>query len=371
MKTIFTTILALATTIAFAQFSNHTVDINGTGRQYRQYLPSGLNTQTESVPLVIAMHGIGDDMQNFSNVGFSWFADTARFICVFPEGEPNSFGQNSWNNGTILLSTAEDDIGLLNKIIDDMHTNYNIDLSRVYVCGFSMGGIMTHRVACALPYRVAAIASVSGTMSDVDVNNCEPGRAVPVMHMHGTADATVPYSGAALPSLSLVQPTIDFWKENNNCTDSTVTPQADIEADGITVDKIAYTGGGAETNLWKENGADHQWLYYPINDIDATIEIWLFFRNKVHPNVAGVGIKEESASNLTVFAAGNELHISSDKNVQLVEVYDMQGKLLAKTATIKNVTKTTIALQPQSNQMVLVKAMVNGKWTVKRVALLN
>lgn len=371
MKTIFTTILVLAASAAFAQFSNHTVDINGTSRQYRQYLPSGLNTQTESVPLVIGLHGIGDDMQNFSNVGFSLFADTARFICVFPQGEQNSFGQNSWNNGTILLSTAADDIGLLNKIIDDMHATYNIDLSRVYVCGFSMGGIMTHRIACALPHRVAAIASVSGTMSDADIAACEPGRAIPVMHMHGTADATVPYSGAALPSLSLVQPTIDYWKSNNACTDSTVTPLADTEADGITVDKIAYTGGGAETNLWKENGADHQWLYYPINDIDATIEIWLFFRNKVHPNVAGVGIKEENATNVTVFAAGNELYISSAQNIQYVEVYDMQGKLLAKNALAGNTTQTSLAFQPQSNQIVLVKVLVNSKWVVKRVALLN
>lgn len=369
MKTIFTTVLAFAAATVFAQFSNHTIDVNGTNRQYRQYLPSGLNTQTESVPLVLAFHGIGDDMQNFSGVGFSYFADTARFICVFPQGIANGFGQNSWNNGTMFLSSTADDIGMVNNLIDYMHSTYNIDLSRVYVCGFSMGGIMSHHLACALPYRIAAMASVSGTMSDTDVQNCNPGRALPIMHMHGTADGTVPYSGTALPSLSLVQPTINFWKNNNGCTDSTVTPLADIiPADNITVDKIMYTGGGAETNLWKENGADHQWLYYPVNDIDATIEIWLFFRNKSYPAAAS-GINETAAVKLNAYSANGELVVKAEKNISALEVYDMQGKLVAKSPN-KN-AEARINLQQHAGQIVLVKALVNGQWAVKRVALMN
>lgn len=371
MKVLFTTILALFAVAANAQFSNQTIDVNGTSRQYRQYLPSNLSN-SEHVPLVIALHGIGDDMQNFSGVGFSWFCDTARFICVFPQGIANSFGQNSWNNGTMFLSSTADDIGMINKIIDHMSASYDIDLSRVYVCGFSMGGIMAYHTACALPHRIAAAASVAGTMSDVDVAACNPGRAIPIMHMHGTADGTIPYNGQALPSLSLVPTTINFWKNNNNTTDSTVTALPNtVPGDNITVDKIAYTNGGAELNLWKENGADHQWLYCPVNDIDATIEIWKFFLDKQHPNVAGVGINETVAPAFNAFVSGNDLTISAEKNIGLVEVYDMQGKLLVQTKAQPNSNECRIALPPQNSQLLLIKAVINGQLVSKRILPAN
>lgn len=365
-------LFALAISLAAtAQFSTQTISINGTNRQFRQYLPSGLSN-SEHVPLVIALHGLGDDMQNFSNVGFSWFADTARFICLFPQGLQNTLvGAASWNNGTLLASTA-DDIGLINALIDSMYVQYGIDLSRVYVCGFSMGGIMSYHTTCALPYRIAAMASVSGTMSDSDVQSCNPGRAIPVMHMHGTADGTVPYDAGKLPSLSLVPTTLAFWKANNGHTDSTMASLPDaVSSDGITVDKFTYTGGNAEFNFWRENGADHQWLYYPANDIDATIEIWLFFRNKVHPNVSQVGVNEMAASaKLLVFQSGSDVVVKADKALQAVEVYDMQGKLLSKANAPQNTTEIRLNLSQQASQMVLVKTLVSNVWVTKRVALM-
>src|SRR5262249_24490406 len=145
-----------------------------------------------NLPLVIAMHGLGDTYTGFSAVDFQSVADTARFILVYPNGTPNSFGQNSWNNGTLLSSSA-DDITFLSRIIDTMYARHHIDVARVYVTGFSMGGIMTYHALCNLPSRIAAIASVSGPMSTTDFSGCNPGRAVPVMHVHGTGDGTIPY----------------------------------------------------------------------------------------------------------------------------------------------------------------------------------
>ena len=99
----------LLVTFNYGQFTNKTMDVNGEIRSYRQYLPTGFNASTEpNLPLIIAMHGIGDNMTNFSNVGFDNIADTARFIVVYPQGMPNILSQNSWNNGTLLASGAND-----------------------------------------------------------------------------------------------------------------------------------------------------------------------------------------------------------------------------------------------------------------------
>ncbi len=365
-KLLLITLLAISTN-AFAQFSTQTIDVNGEQRQFRQYLPSGL-TNSESVPLVIALHGMGDDMQNFSNVGFSWFADTARFICVFPQGlNSDLVGQSAWNNGT-LIGSAADDIGFMNRLIDSLYVRHNIDLSRVYVCGFSMGAIMSNRLACTIPQRIAAIAPVCGALSSPDLTSCNPGRPFPVMMMNSTVDQLVPYAPATTPTLSSAQQTLDFWNQNNNNTDSTVTAMPDTENDTITVDKIAFSGGGAPVNMWKQNDAGHQWLYTPVNDIDATTEIWLFFRDKVHPNPATVGLEEQNTPKVSLYYNGSDIVIRADKKIQGVQVYDMQGKMLCKANTT-NAVETRIPLNNISNQMLIVKAMVNRVPVAKKLVV--
>lgn len=358
-------LVAFTTATAFAQFSYKTVDVDGVEREYRQYIPSG-HTTAESVPLIIAMHGMGDDISNFSYVGFHSFADTARFICVFPQGLLSPLvGQSAWNNGTLIASDA-DDISFLNRIIDSMYVNYNIDLSRVYACGFSMGAIMSNRLACQLPNRIAAIAPVCGALSSPDIASCNPGRALPVMMMNSTVDQLVPYAPASTPSLSSAQQTLDFWNQNNNNTDSTITAQPDIADDTITVDKIAFTGGGAPVNMWKQNDAGHQWLYTPVNDVDATTEIWLFFRDKVHPSPSAVGLTENAASiKLSTYYNGSQLVVNAAKNIQALQVMDIQGKVLYQTTGNSN--QLRVELPNLSSQMLIIKVQVNGQWAAKKI----
>lgn len=351
----------------YAQFSNKTMSVGGVTRSYRQYLPTAFNPGTElGLPLIIAMHGLGDNMTNFSNVGFDNIADTARFIVVFPQGTLSSLtSQTSWNNGT-LLSSTEDDIGFLSMLIDTMKVKYNIDFSKVYFTGFSMGGIMTYHMLCALPSRIAAIASVSGPMSDSDISGCNPGRAVPVMHMHGTADGTVPYDSAALPSLSLVPATMAFWENNNGCADSTVYNLPDIASDGITVDTIPSNTCNAPVILWRENGADHQWLYTPLNDVDATTQIWLFFRDKIHPGPSQLGIESSnSIDDISILQVSSAVEIKSFHPIQELGIYDLQGRKLMEL-NVNNQSEVMIDMIDVASQVIIIKIMSNGNLKVKK-----
>lgn len=353
--------------LAQAQFTNETMTVGTATRNYRQYLPTGFNASSEpGLPLVIAMHGLGDNATNFSNVGFQYIADTARFIVVYPNGTLNGFGQNGWNNGTLLSSSA-DDISFISRIIDTMYVRHNIDLAKVYVTGFSMGGIMSYHALCALPERIASIASVSGTMSNVDLSSCNPGRAVPIMHMHGTADGTVPYSGSALPSLSLVPQTIGFWQNNNGCTDSTVTSLPNLVAgDSITVDRLDYNTCSEPVQLWRENNADHEWLYYPVNDITATIEIWLFFRNKVHPSPSLLTIAEPNTQqHFNIASNANGLVITSTASMQEMVITDMQGRNVVNVKG--NLGQNQVVnLATYSHQPLLVNVNIDNSWYRKK-----
>ena len=304
MKLIITLLLFCTASFAFSQQTNENMDVGGTNRTYVQYLPTGFDPGTESLPVVFCLHGLGDVATNIANIGFNPIGDTARFISVYPQGLTNGFGQTSWSNGTQLLSTNAEDIAFFHQLIDEMVLTHNADPTRIYMTGFSMGGIMCHRLACSLNDRVAAIGTMSGTMSTADMNSCTPSYATPVMHVHGTADGTVPYDGAALPSLELVQPTIDFWRDVHTCaatSDSTQLP--DIASDGFTVDRFVYQSCNplASVELWRVNGGDHQYFYEPLNDFTEAVELWHFLSQWSHSSPAPAGILDNELAQLKVY----------------------------------------------------------------------
>lgn len=291
--------------LAFSANTQTTVSINygGQARQFMVYVPAIYATAGVPVPILLSLHGMGDNMQNFSGVGFHQIADTANFIVVTPQAltDPNpllSLAGPAWNSGASMLGFSPnanvDDAGFLMAIVDTLAQSYQIDQNRVYVTGFSMGAYMTHRLACEKGYRIAAIASVSGTIG-INVN-CNPISPIPVCHFHGTADQTVNYSGNT--SGMDAQEVVDYWVGINAAdTNAIMTSLPDIAADGFTVDHYVYpmTANGAEVEFFKVNGADHSWLFTPTNDISYRREIWRFLSRQT--NIA-VGIEEDVNVNL-------------------------------------------------------------------------
>lgn len=313
----------------FAQQTNETLQVGTTTRTYVQYLPTGFDSATESLPVVFCLHGIGDVATNMANIGFNQMADTARFIAVYPQGMQNAFSQNSWNNGAFLSSTA-DDISFFNQMIDSMILSYNADPTRIYVSGFSMGAIMTYHLACNLNARVAAIASMSGAMSSNDYNSCAPSYVTPLIHFHGTVDATVPYDASPLPSLELATTSIDFWRNAHTClTTADSTQLTDSAADGYTVDRFIYQNCTPLSSVehWRINGGDHEYFYEPNNDFTEAVEIWLFFRQWSHSNPASAGLTEMERNTFEIQSnpVQNKLKIKSIKD-QKVEIWSVMGE---------------------------------------------
>jgi polyhydroxybutyrate depolymerase len=234
-------------------------------------------------------------------------SDTARVIVVSPQGLLNPFNQASWNNGTQFISSTANDLGFFNAMMDLYLEDFNADITSIYVTGFSMGGIMSHHLACKLNHRIAAIGSMAGTIatSNITYHTSNPLEyKTPVIHLHGTADGTVPYDVSPLPSLSLVPETMDFWKGVHGCADTYDSiRQPDTAADGITVDQFIYNSCDLDgpLELWRLNNADHVYLYQPVNDITEAIEIWLFLRNWHHPSASPVSVGELNTATIDVF----------------------------------------------------------------------
>jgi polyhydroxybutyrate depolymerase len=339
LLTVFTCICALST---FGQQTSHSWDYDGLTREYIQYVPS-VYDGSEAVPLVIALHGLGDTKENFSNVGFQAVADTANFLVVYPEAivDPMFTQATAWNSGAgvagFSLNANIDDVGFLNALIDTISANFNIDQSRVYATGFSMGGFMSNRLACELNNRIAAIASVAGTVGGT--LTCTPGQEIPVCHFHGTADTQVGYGTAGGGDQdntfgNNVLDWISFWNTNNGCASTTLEGQfPNLSGDGLSVEYVEYAGctNSARTVHYKVNGANHVWLFRPNNDISYTLEIWKFFLGLSPDNLVPAGISEVEQNSVGVYPnpVTNVLNIEAlDSKLVRGGIFNAEGQLV-------------------------------------------
>lgn len=303
---------------AFSQNLFKTMMFDGESRSYRIYIPA-IYDSSKPVPLVMALHGLGDNANNFQGVGFNDIADTANFIAVYPNALPDPLlGGSAWNTG-IYPGNNYDDVGFLNALLDSIKAAYSIDTNRIYCTGFSLGGFMTYRLACELGERFAAVASVAGSLPAPSIASCYPGEVMPVLHIHGTSDQTIPYNFgniyAVVTNLG-ADSTTRYWAGHNDCDFAAVRDSvANTKSDGLTFEKFSYSGCGrsSEVILFKANGMAHTWPYSPANDIDAASEIWSFFSRHGKAMPATGTIKTEKEYSISTFPnpARDDIRVTS------------------------------------------------------------
>lgn len=257
------------------------ITYKGQNRNYRLRLPANHDKNT-AIPLVFNLHGFTSNaIEQEIYSGMNIIADTARFAVCYPNGI-----SNAWNVGWSFGSTA-DDVGFISTLIDQLNSTYGIDKSRVYACGMSNGGFMSYRLACELNDRIAAIASVTGSMVQQAINSCKPGKSVPVMEIHGTADPVVNYNGTVNVSVAISK-VLKFWQENNGCDINPTIEQVPNKSitDNTTAEKWTYTNCENNKKLihYKITNGGHTWPGSIINngttsqDFNASEEIWKFFK---------------------------------------------------------------------------------------------
>jgi polyhydroxybutyrate depolymerase len=340
MKTILSILtIASLTFNSFAQQTYETIDINGETREYYKYLPTGYDANTEELPLLFVLHGIGGTALATSAYGMNQLADTERFIPVYLQGANNQFGQSSWNNGTGLESQAED-LAFISNLLDSINNDPNVDInmSRVYMTGISMGSIMTYNVCRYMSDRIAAVVCHIGTMSTEDLTNFTPEYPVPTLHKHGTNDGTVPYAGTALPSLSLVQETINQLKISNGFQgDSTIIPLPDNASDGITIDKIVYNCT-TPLELWRMNDADHILLFEPANDTNSTEVTWEFLKQYTHPNPSTAALEEDLKTQARIYPnpVNTDINFINHGDFKSYQIIGLDGRTLVETTIPTN-----------------------------------
>jgi polyhydroxybutyrate depolymerase len=325
----------VSTAASFAQQTvSGTLAHNGLTREYLLYVPASY-VGSEAVPLVLNFHGLGSNAAQQMFYGdFRAIAERENFLIVHPQGTNNPQTEQAfWN--VMEGSSDVDDIGFASALIDTLLLEYNINESRIYSTGMSNGGFMSYALACALSDRIAAIASVTGSMTRNQLAQCDPENITPIMEIHGTADLVVPFDGDA-SFISGIDEVVQFWVDRYLCSEIGSTALDDIDpTDRSTVEQSLFSScdENASIELIKVFDGGHTWPGAPVNigvtnhDISASEEIWRFF-SQYDLNGSLTSSIDHRLRDVTVFPspAYETLYVDfgSTKN-RIVRVFDLLG----------------------------------------------
>lgn len=229
---------------------------DGLTREYTLHIPPSY-TGADATPLAIQINPDGSS----SAMG--------GYIIVGPQKTERPEGLDlpevyRWNFAQ--LSVMADDVAFIEELLDALESQLCVDPIRVYALGASIGGLMSVRLACSLSERIAAIAVDSGVYFPPlapELNpdeRCPDTRPVPIVALHGDADATIPFNGGT--SFGATFRDIDdeimpLWAAHNRC-DS--VPSEERVTDTVRLVRYQGCDHGATVELYIVEGGGHDGL---------------------------------------------------------------------------------------------------------------
>jgi polyhydroxybutyrate depolymerase len=244
---------------------HRTLSVSGLERSYRLFRPSLEGGAKVSLVIVLHDHGeSGDDIAD--RTGYDQQASKNRFIVVYPNGIGGS-----WNAGTCCSPATDqgvDDVKFIHLLIDQVASQQPVDISRVFVTGFSNGAAMTYRLACELADQIRAIGSVSG---GILVDSCQPAVPISVLEIHGSKDYAFPLEGSTLPpTIPPLATEMQQWVTSNGCTAS-----PDVAGDAaVRISTWDSCRNQTVVKLELVEGGSHVWF------ARATTDTWQFFNGR-------------------------------------------------------------------------------------------
>ena len=272
-------------------------------RTYYLHTPKSYKPNRQ-MPLVLMFHGSHGSGNSIAKVTrFNDLADKQGFIAVYPNGV-----NHYWNDSSD-ASLSVNDVSFVTALIKHLEQIRNIDRQRIYATGFSNGGMLTQTLACKLSDRIAAFASVAGTLPANLAISCKPKTPVSVLMINGTGDHAVPYGGGRIGGIGRevvsIPKTVELWRQHDGCPSKSMQPPHKTARNPDEVEISRYLGcrGGSEVMLVSVKHGGHAWpgsasqtmgqYSDNVSGINASKVIWDFFQRHTLPT-------EEAALSATV-----------------------------------------------------------------------
>ena len=279
----------------FEGVSVNFIEHSGLNREYVLYIPPNIDNR-ENLPVIFNFHGYqGQAEQFFNQTDLVEIADNNGVVLVYPQGSDLPVGASHWNaapssssSTSFVNKSSSDDIGFFKVLLDEINQNNIIDLNRVYVIGYSNGGMFSHFLACNTENIIAAVGDVAGTMLNETFNSCNPSSPIPILKIHGTSDRVVSYNGYDEGEFKSVEEVLDFWKSNNksNANESlenlgSTSIYSEFYNTSVNVNFEKYTFYSDENNSevvhYKIINGGHWWDYSSDESFKTSTLLWDFF----------------------------------------------------------------------------------------------
>lgn len=259
------------------------LEVDGLERSYVVHAPADA---AEPLPVLVMMHGAGGNAdQSAIMTGFDDEAETGAFIAVYPNGTPVARvdGEFAWNADACCGNPRRfdvDDVAFIEAMLDEIAATYAVDESRIYLAGYSNGGMLAYRLACEAEAQFAGIAVVGGSLT---TSVCRAPSPTSVLIIHGTADRIVPYLGGESTELAgtrygqwqnaSVAESAGFWLSRNGCP---TKPERTIDGP-ISTDSYDGCIDDLEVDVVSIANGPHAWPALATQGYDASAEILRFF----------------------------------------------------------------------------------------------
>ena len=288
-KTKFTSLIILlffCNVLTAQNFISQTIEYDGNTREYELYIPSSYSQDVLS-PLMFNFHGgNGTSEGQIAISDMRNLADENNFILVYPQAiaDPTDDGSLNW---IFKGDSDHDDIYFIDALISELSNQYQIDLERVYACGYSLGGEFVYELLCRLNNKIASGVAVARTMGQYQYENCNPEHPTAIMTILGTEDYESNYNGVVYNGVTYyisADDTHQYWVDFNNTENDPVEIELPnySNSDGSTVTKRIWENGDScvIVSELRVNGGGHDWPgSFGNMDINSDAEIWNFVSN--------------------------------------------------------------------------------------------
>jgi polyhydroxybutyrate depolymerase len=271
-----------------------TFEMDGLEREILFTVPDGLSGP---VPLMLALHGVLEDATSMrkrvTRGRLDALADRYGFVVAYP----SAWGR-VWNLGEGLgadrLVPKRDDLAFLRRAIAEAGKRATIDPDRVFVAGYSMGGMVGLSLACKTPGLVRAVAVVASALPEMLRDDCRAHPPEGVLVINGTADDVVPFAGGPVISGPLArmqlmgwERALSFFTRVNGCTGAAQEKTWDEKSDRTVVTRRGwYNCRRGAVEGYRVEGGGHRWPaggpILPVTgattyEIDGAAAVWGFF----------------------------------------------------------------------------------------------
>lgn len=292
-----------------------TITVDGKTRKYWLYVPASLEGK-ENVPVVFSLHGRSnnDNPNQGGKPIFTSLANEKNFIVVYPQGRDAGSDQDKadypgddWKKGfgdtTGWEATGKEnaDTKFIKALVEKIQTDYktknasnnniSVNPKRFYLCGFSMGGMMTYACAKVLNGTFAAYGSCGGFPLNEFHMNLATENPIPFIHLHGNKDGVL--------DINLLHTIIENLLFRNGCklsakqnnddgwtttTENGITRNDFKGVNGVPVTTVTFDGLGHSVH---QSAPAYLWDFFSdktVGKYDSNIE-WKWDMPTINANI--------------------------------------------------------------------------------------